>query len=576
MHTFAFPTLFSASEIAVTASVEYTRYYRPHEVAEALQAFAEAYPQLCMLGSIGTSYEGRSILLLTLTNQATGNDREKPAFWLDANIHATEVTGCMAALHLIQTVLEGYGTNAAITRLLDTRALYVVPCLNPDGMEQALTSPVYVRSGTRRYPYTDERDGLYPADIDGDGLILQMRVEDPDGGWKVSPHDPRLMRRREPDEYGGTYYRIYSEGLIRNFDGAQVPIAPPAQGLDFNRNFPYAWASEGVQRGAGPYPASEPEIRAVVEFLSGHLNVSAAITYHTFSGAILRPYSDRADDAMAVNDLWTYQELGARGEALTGYRHVSVYHGFRYHPRQVMSGAFDDWVYEHLGIFGFTVELWDMIGAAGIKDRDFIGWFRQHPEEDDLKLLAWNDRELDGAGFVNWRPFVHPQLGKVEIGGWIERRTFGNPPEKFLPATIAPNTQFALALAAIGPCLELRNVATASIGPGLYRVGVIVANSGYLPTYGSQRAQEIKAVAPIEVRLDLPAGAELVTGQARQEIGQLEGRSNQRGIFGNTNHPTDNLYRVEWTIRAVVGTEAVVQAASPRAGTATVVVQFGT
>ncbi len=295
-------------------------------------------------------------------------------------------------------------------------------------MEQALSSPLYVRSGTRPTPTTSRATAMYPADIDGDGLILEMRVPDPDGGWKISDKDPRLMRRRAPDESGGTYYRLYFEGLIRNYDGYEVKIAPLVQGLDFNRNFPYIWAPEGNQLGAGPYPLSEPETLALVKFITSHPNIGGAISYHTYSGVILRPFSDKPDDAMPMDDVWTYQEIGARGQEITGYPHTSVYHGFRYHPRTVMHGAFDDWAYDAQGIFSFTVELWDLIGEAGIKDRDFIGWIRNHPEEDDLKILRWNDEHLDGKGFVNWRPFEHPQLGAVEI------RRLDRPPDHEQPA----------------------------------------------------------------------------------------------------------------------------------------------
>lgn len=553
--------------------LDFTTYLRPHEVEAALQAFAAAYPQLCTLQSIGQSHEARPIWCATLTNQATGPATAKPAFWLDANLHATEVAGCMGALHAIQTILQRYGHDPRATQLLDQRALYIVPCLNPDGMEQALTSPVYVRSGTRRYPYTDERDGLYPADIDGDGLILEMRVVDPDGGWKVSEHDPRLMRRRGPDEVGGTYYRVYKEGLIRNYDGQQVKIAPAAQGLDFNRNYPYVWQPEGEQRGAGPYPGSEPEVRAAIEFLTTHLNVSCAIAYHTFSGVLLRPYADKPDDQMPIEDVWTYQQIGERGKQLTGYPHLSVYHGFRYHPREIMSGAFDDWAYHQLGIFAWTVELWDMVGEAGIKERDFIAWLRDHPEEDDLKLLRWNDEHLGGKGFVPWRAFEHPQLGPVEIGGWIERRTIGNPPEPFLLKTLEPNTEFVIAHALMTPCLEVRQPEVTPLGGDLYRVRVIVANSGYLPTYGSKRAEAAKVVRPIEVQLTLPAGATLVTGDLRQEIGQLEGRANKHALWG-ANYPTDNLRRLEWTMCAPQGGPLTICAQSQRAGRGEVTVML--
>jgi murein tripeptide amidase MpaA len=547
-------------------TIEFSRYYRYDELTDALKDYADEYSSLATLESIGKSYEGRDIWCMAITNRTTGPDLEKPALWLDGNLHATEVTGAMGALHVIQRLLTGYGADAAITRLLDTRVFYIVPRVNPDGTEQYLTTPLYVRSGTRRYPYTDDRDGLYPNDIDGDGKILQMRVADPDGAWKVSEKDPRLMRRRAPDEDGGTYYRVYTEGRIRNYDGYNITIAPPRQGLDFNRSFPYIWAPEGDEQGAGPYPLSEAETRAVVHFITAHPNIGGAITYHTYSGVILRPFSDKPDDQMNLDDLRTYKEIGQRGAEITGYPHTSVYHGFRYDPRSVMHGAFDDWAYDTLGIFALTVELWDIVGEAGIKPRDFIEWFRDHPEEDDLKLLAWNDEHLGGQGFVNWRPFEHPELGPVEIGGWDERATFGNPPPQFLLPTLEPNTEFVLSMARMGPRLELREWSGDALGADTYRLRAVLVNSGYLPTYGSKRALERKAARPIDVRLRLPEGAEIVTGEAWQEIGQLEGRASKRSLWGD-DFPTDNLRKLEWVVRAPRGARIGLVAAAQRGGT---------
>ena len=275
---------------------------------------------------------------------------------------------------------------------------------------------------------------------------------------------------------------------------------------------------------------------------------------------------------MAQDDVWTYKEIGQRGKELTGYPHASVFHGFRYHPREVMNGAFDDWAYDQLGIFAFTVEIWDMIGEAGIKERDFIEWFRDHPEEDDLKLLKWNDEQLGGCGFIPWRPFAHPQFGKVELGGWIERRTFGNPPEALLLRTLEPTTEFAIAHALMTPRLELRQISAEALGAGLYRVQAVVVNTGYLPTYGSKRAQEVRAVRPVEVTLTLPADAALLTGELCQEIGHLEGRANKRALWGG-DYPSDNLYKLEWTVRAPVGSTLRITAVAQRAGTASAEVQ---
>src|SRR6185312_9246694 len=123
-----------------------------------------------------------------------------------------------------------------------------------------------------------------------------------------------------------------------------------------------------------------------------------------------------SDDEMDAEDLWFYQSAGRKGTELTGYPAISVYHEFRYHPKSVIGGTFD-WIYEHLGIFSWVVEIWSPMREAGITNYKFIDWFRDHPIEDDLKLYRWNEQALGGAAHRPWMPFDHPQLGKVEIGG---------------------------------------------------------------------------------------------------------------------------------------------------------------
>ena len=435
-----------------------------------------------------------------------------------------------------------------------------------DGAERYLTTPYSLRSSTRFYPYAEERDGLYPEDINGDGLILQMRLKDPNGAWKCSDKDARIMRRREMDEEDGTYYHLMTEGLIRNYDGFTIPVAPPRQGLDINRNYPFEWAPEGTQRGAGPYPFSEPETRAQAEFWRTHPNISGFLTYHTSSGVLLRPYSTKPDDAMPPEDLDVFTLLGQRGTQLTGYPCVSTYHGFRYGPREVTHGAMDDYVYDHFGWFGFTTELWDLPTTAGIGPRDFIAWLRWHPEEDDLALMRWNDAVMEGAAFVDWQPFQHPQLGPVDIGGWHAKLFQQNAPLKYLPELCEQHSRFTLAHAALCPYLSLRTVQVESCGPELFHVVVVVQNNGFLPTYTSQKALERKCVRPIEVALTLPEGVSLVSGQLRQDVGHLEGRANKVWARGAGSSPTDHLCKLAWVLKGPQGATVDVTVRSQRAG----------
>jgi len=551
--------------------ITFNTYYTYAQLTERLAWLAEQHAGIMQVAALGKSYEGREIPLVVLTNRETGPDAEKPAFWMDANIHATELTASMAALYFIKKVVEGYGRDPKLTRILDEQVVYVVPRLNPDGAELALAAtPKYIRSGTRPYPFEDKQDGLHPEDIDGDGRILQMRILDPTGDWRVSERDPRLMIKREPDEEGGTYYRLFPEGLIENYDGHIITLAPALQGLDFNRNFPVGWRPEGEQRGAGDHPGSEPEVRAVLEFVAGHRNIYGALTFHTYSRAILRPFATKNDDEMHTDDKWVFEAIGARGTALTGYPCVSVYHHFRYHPKEVITGGFDDWLFEHKGVFAYTVEMWDLATAAGVeekrKEKNFIDWFRLHPAADDYKIMEYADKVAPG-GLVAWYEFVHPQLGKVELGGWNTLYTWRNPPHALLEAEIAPHGDFAVAFAALAPRIAWREVTVTPLGEGNYHLLAVIENRGFLPTYGTQQALKMKAVRPVRLELDLPAGVTLAGGKQKQEIGQLEGRSNKLDMAYYEASPTDNRGKAEWLIHAPAGSILTVSAIAERGGT---------
>ena len=213
--------------------VHFDRFYRYEELTALVKAYEAEFPHLVQVVSIGKSYEGRDIWLVKITDFGTGPDEEKPALWVDGNIHATEVTPSTACLYFLDYLVRGYGSDPDVSRALRSRAFYIVPRVNPDGAEWALADkPKFIRSSTRPYPYAEEPvGGLVTEDIDGDGRILTMRIPDPNGAWKVSAADPRLMVRREPEEAGAQYYRLLPEGHIENYDGVLIKLRPERENL---------------------------------------------------------------------------------------------------------------------------------------------------------------------------------------------------------------------------------------------------------------------------------------------------------------------------------------------------------
>ncbi|MFP3874987.1 MAG: M14 family metallopeptidase [Thiohalophilus sp.] len=547
-------------------------YYRYAELTRLLHEYAQHHPEQIQIQSIGRSFEGRDIWLATVTRHATGTAQDKPGFWVDGNIHSAELVGSMACLYLIEYLLSHDGRDPDVTRCLDSRTFYICPRLNPDGAEWALAdTPKIVRSGTRPWPQSDPLPGgLTPQDMDGDGRILSMRIPDPDGHWKIAPDDPRLMIAREPAETGGDYYRLLPEGKIADYDGFTIGVRPNDEGLDLNRNFPCDWRPEAEQKGAGPFPASEPEVNAAVRFIHEHPNICGGVAFHSYSGVLLRPFSHRPDEEMIPEDLRVFQTLANKGTALTGYPAVSAYHGFRYHPREVITGALDDYLYQELGRYSWTVEIWSPQREAGITDFAYIDWYRSHGIEDDRKLLAWNDDVLKGEGFVDWYAFDHPQLGPIELGGWNPLYSFWNPPAHKLEEELKRFPDWLIWHNLIGPQLGLGEVRITRLENTLWKLEAVINNHGWLPTYLSKQALEKKIAPGVRCRLQLPDNTELISGQIDQQLGQLEGRAHKPDSpfswSGQVSDPTDDRIKVSWIIRAEQHTALVLEVSHDHAG----------
>jgi murein tripeptide amidase MpaA len=548
--------------------LDYTRYYRYHAMVEALENFCLEFPQLTNLYSLGRSTEGREIWCIELTNKETGVADCKPGFYLDGNTHAGEVTGSMACLYTIDYVLNNYGKDDKVTWLMDNKAMYVIPRVSPDGAEFYLTTPYTVRSSNKEYtfPHYADPEGLVPEDLNGDGHILQMRVrDDVTGNMKKSETDPRVMVQRAPDDFGGEYYHIYTEGYIKGYDGYEIKMAPNRWGLDFNRNYPINWRPPNVQPGAGPRPISEPETAAIIDFLIRQKNLNACLYYHTSGGEHLRGLCVDTDDKMNPADLEMYKALGQRGTDHTGYPVKSLF--VDYTNKVPQWGTFLDTTFTYLGMFSYATELWDMPGRAGIKDASWKRPWRMNAKEQEeyqLTLMKWNDEQMDGEVFVDWMEFDHPQLGKVELGGWLPKFGRQNPPAKLLQDEIHKNMLFSLAFAASLPGLAVNTLKAEKVAEDVYKVSAKVENTGYLPTSGSIQAANNKIASPVKVCI---CGGEIVQGECEVDIGHLKGHGNSAGGYMNISGG-GSAKKVEWIIKAPAGSCITISAQADRAGQA--------
>ncbi|GAC1395536.1 MAG: M14 family metallopeptidase [Thermoanaerobaculia bacterium] len=553
------------------APLPFDHILRYEDLKALLRAWEQARPNLVELESIGTTPKGRPIWFLTLTNKKSGPALEKPALVVDGNMHATEWGGGVAALHFVWKLLDGYGTDERITRLLDSRTVFVLPRMTPDGVEATLEQGRFIRSVERPYPTQVVQSGIHPSDVDGDGRTVFMRFHDPNGPWKSYSGDPRLLVPRAPDETGGDYWRVLPEGMIEGYNGATIADPAPHEPLDLGANFPADLGTAPPSKTAGPYPTSEPEVAAYVAAIARRPNIVAHVTCHTFGGLVLTPPVN-VGEQVPPSDRHTYETLSAKAAALTGYRAMS-YLDLRSEGRESYIPSAFGWLYNRRGILSFITELWNPLHAAGIslENTTESAWlFGYHPVEDELKLLRWSDKELGGDGFVAWHKFNHPQLGAVEIGGFDLIRYWYNIPFDRLQKEVAPHTEWLIYLGLSTPRLSVRSFSAESVGQNLWRVRLVVENSGWLPTNGSQQAVDQQVVGAVVAELTVPAGAHVIEGDPRQSLGQLDGRSGQRSTatWWGYSAGTPDRAVADWIVAAPAGTALSVKASHERAGTA--------
>jgi zinc carboxypeptidase len=449
-------------------AVHWNRYHDYSEATALLKKMAAAHPDRAELTSLGKSYGDREMWLLTITNSKTGEDRTKPAFWIDGAIHANEIQGTQVTLYTAWYLLEMYGRHDAVTRLVDERTFYMVPMMSPDSRDAHMYEPNTTsspRSG--QIPVDDDRDGLVDEDphddLDGDGHITQMRRRDPNGRWKIHPDYPNLMIQAKDDQRG-EYVLLGSEGFDNDGDGR---VNEDGDGYyDPNRDWARQWQPKYVQGGAYRYPFSVGENRLVAEFVLDHPNIAGAQSYHNTGGMILRGPGN-GDDEYSARDRAVYDAIAAKGEQMLPFYDYLVCSTGLYN---VYGGEFD-WFFGMRGIFSFTNELFT---RENYFRRELEN--RREGEQDFDKLL------LLGQGTVAWHEVDHPQYGPIEVGG--KRKEWGRQPPSFLlEEECHRNMAFTLYHADQMPQVAIQSVDVKPLAGKLVEVTATIINQKVIPTH---------------------------------------------------------------------------------------------
>jgi hypothetical protein len=509
----------------VPGQVDWQHYHTNDEINAFMRQWADRFPDIVSLYTVGNSFGGVPIWQLTLTNRKTGKDTDKPAAFFEGGRHSGEITATESAFYLAWYLITNYGKDSAVTQLLDRKAVYIKPVVNPDGSEMYRLTAQANRSSVR--PHDTDRDGLLDEDpgedLDGDGYVRDMRkfVGTGKGEFIIDTADKsrRLMRRVGP---GRGDYLTYNEGIDNDNDGRYGEDG--IGGLDLHRNYPTNWRPEPggdstgrgyTQFGAGAYPLSEPETRVVVMWMLTHPNVGVANTMDTSVPMHLRPPSTCEEtECMFPSDLKLYQHFDSVGLSLTGYPWagdvyrtyntrvpVNPFTGDSARPSPLF-GHSPDFGYFHLGAIWYGDELWN-----GGRERDY----NNDGRVDQYEVLRFCDEAFNGTCFKPWTKFQHPVLGEVEIGGYNPKFFSQNGPPQVLEKWARNQAMFNLYMARSLPQIEITEARVSALSgaqrdSATHEIRVTVRNSGRLPT-ALEQAKRVKIVRPDRVVAEPPRGS---------------------------------------------------------------------
>ncbi|MFC1555021.1 M14 family metallopeptidase, partial [candidate division KSB1 bacterium] len=539
---------------------DFYHYYAHDELTDYLQDIHEAFPELTELRSMCKSQMGRDVWMLVINNPATGEEAEKPGFFLN-QIHSSEVIASMSCNYTIWYLLENYKKDDNVTKLVDNIVWYIVPRLDVDGAEAYLTGKP---AGIDPNPVDNDGDFKFdedpPEDIDGDGFVVQMRKLDPKGRLKISEKDPRILISKAPDETGGEYYTIYTEGIDNDGDGRINEDSYSTRFLS-NRNYPNNWRPSIIQSGSGKYPLEETVTMAEYRFIADHPNISIYVQHHCCGRVILTPPSTCSDDEFEnKNDLELYRMIGARSlEHSTWGLATSVYN-WSYPPgsgnkksnqiyrdkdgniRNAPAGLYPDITgsssqsdlffnarenHPDRGYFAWGSSLETTYNIFGIFSMATEHWaspdYDKNGEVTEEERLKWNDEEMGGELFIDWHSYDHPTLGEVEIGGW--QRTKISPPEgELIQKECEMGNDYVIYLAGQMPKVEFGEIEITDKNGGIYQLDISVKNSGFLPTL-TEQAYKLQTLDPTLLEIEPDNNIEIIYGEKRVKIGKLNGFS---------------------------------------------------
>ncbi|MFE4574237.1 M14 family metallopeptidase [Streptomyces chartreusis] len=287
-----------------------SRYHNYAEMTSEINSIVSANPSIASQRVIGTSYQGRNIVAIKISDNV-GTDEAEPEVLFTHHQHAREHLTVEMALYLLRELTSDYGSDSRVTGLVNNREIWIVPDLNPDGGEYDIATGSYRSWRKNRQPNS------------GSSAV----GTDLNRNW------------------------AYRWGCCGGSSGS---------------------TSSETYRGTSA--ESAPEVKVVANFVrsrvvGGKQQITAGIDFHTYSELVLWPFGYTYSDTttgMTADDRNAFAAVGQKMAASNGYTPEQA------SDLYITDGSIDDWLWGNQKIFSYTFEMYPRSGGGGFYPPDEV------------------------------------------------------------------------------------------------------------------------------------------------------------------------------------------------------------
>lgn len=491
--------------LQVTAQSDYNNY---NKLTQKLKTLQRTNASNAKLKALTTTIGGYKIWALTLSK---GNANNKPAIAIVSGVDGKHILGPEMAVNIAENILKNHSD------VLEKTTFYIFPNMSPNATENYFSSLKHYNNGNAKNT-DDDRDGSINEDpfddLNKDGMITMMRVEDATGNYIKLKEDERILVKADKNKGQLGAYKLFTEGIDNDKDGKFNEDGNG--GIQFNKNFSFKYPY--FKPGAGEHPVSEKENRALLDFLYKQWNIYAIITLgpennlsnplkYNPSGARKRVVTSILKGDAALNKF-----LSGKYNKIIGAKNA---------PRNSGKGGdFFQWSYFHFGKLALSTPGW---WVPKVKDSA-----KKSAKNNYVNYLNWAKKENISNVFVDWKEVKHPDFPnqKVEVGG-ISPYKMINPPYKLVADISKKHTKFIIELAKMQPNITLKNIKTEAVGKGITRITIDVYNDGLLPTH-TEMGKRSRWLRKIKVAIKTNKKQQILSGRKITLVNSIDGDSSQK------------------------------------------------